>query len=486
MSDDILKRNFKPIKKKTPKVDLILEDKIEIASPLKRFLAFVIDLFIIQILLIPFSNYIEKNLTFTTDFSKNISLLESNPELLSSLSFFVFMVFLILFFYFVYFEYKLGQTPGKLILGIRVINYSLEKNASKKANESEKLNFLQSVMRNLFFIPLFPFYLLWFIDPIYLIFTQKRLSDNFSKTIVVNSKEPITKENILLVLKISSIIFLFIIILSYIFPYLTDLPQTTYGKNVAIIPIHGTISVSEGDMFSSGVVSSESVISKLDKVLKNKEIKAVIFDINSPGGSPVPTDEISQKIKELKKYNITTIALIREYGASGAYWIASSCDYIFANRMSLVGSIGVIGSYLDFSGLLQRYNITYQRYVSGELKDMGSPFKPASEEEKKVFQKLIDDLNEIFIEEVSLNRNLSIEDVRKLATGQVYLGIEAKKLKLIDEIGTKQDAINFIEKNLNINANVIEYKDTKSIFDSLLASKSKLGNFIYPILPTIN
>ncbi|MEM2138608.1 MAG: signal peptide peptidase SppA [Candidatus Woesearchaeota archaeon] len=492
---------------KEPKVDFVLnENNLNKASILKRIIAFILDLIIIQILLSPLSVLIENKFQFGNDFNQNFNLLYNNPNILSDLMFITFLIFLIIFFYFVYFEYKLGKTPGKLILGLKVINEKsnnllkkteenseieekqkeykniteniTDKNIKEISKKENSINIFQSILRNLFLIPLFPFYLLWIIDPVYLLMTKKRLSEKYSKTLLIEEKKTFDGNELLNILKSLAMIFFVILGISFLMPFFeTDI---NYGKNIAIIPMYGVISVSEGDMFSSDVISSDAVIKKIEKAENNKEIKAIIFDINSPGGSPVATDEISQKIKSLKQKNITTISVIREYGASGAYWIASSTDYIFANRMSLVGSIGVIGSYLDFSGLLNRYNITYQRYVSGNLKDMGSPFKQASEEEKIVFQKMINDLNEIFINEVSENRNLSVDYVRELATGQVYLGIEAKELGLIDEIGSKQDAIKLIEKKTNISANIIEYKESKSIFDNFLnaISNIKIGTFI--------
>src|SRR3990172_9614359 len=147
--------------------------------------------------------------------------------------------------------------------------------------------------------------------------------------------------------------------------------------NVAIIRIYGPILTTDGGLLSGEVTKSDDILKFIKKANESDEIKAVVFEINSPGGSAVASDEIGRAIKEMNK---TTVAWIREVGASGGYWIASSTDHIIANRMSITGSIGVIGSYLEFSGLLNRYNVTYQRMVSGKYKDMGSPFKELSDE----------------------------------------------------------------------------------------------------------
>lgn len=251
------------------------------------------------------------------------------------------------------------------------------------------------------------------------------------------------------------------------------------GANIAIIPLHGEIYATGHSGFSSDIVSSDEIVLLLDKADSDPGIKAIILDINSPGGSPVGSDEIGQKVKTLNK---TTVAVIREVGASGSYWIASSADYVFASRLSLVGSIGVIGSYLDFSGLMRDYNVTYQRYVSSDLKDMGSPFKEPSEKERKVMQKLIDDMNTMFIIEVAGNRNMSEKIVREIATGQVYLGTEAKELGLVDYLGSRQDAIAFLESKLNITAVPSTLVPEKSWMDLIptISYAGKTGKFINP------
>ncbi|MBN2421803.1 signal peptide peptidase SppA [Candidatus Woesearchaeota archaeon] len=251
--------------------------------------------------------------------------------------------------------------------------------------------------------------------------------------------------------------------------------------NVALIPITGVISLSEQDsLFGESVSSADSVIKTIEKVDLNPNIKAIIFEINSPGGYPVATDEISQKIKSINK---TTVAVIREIGASGAYWIASACDHVIANRMSVTGSIGVYGSYLEFSELLTRFNVTYRRFVAGDYKDLGSPYKDMSEEEQELYQRILNKLHEFFIKEVSENRGLSLEQTRELANGMIYLGVEAKELGLIDELGNRETAVKYLENKLNTTVKTTEFKDKKSIMDILgrLFSEPRItmGRFIY-------
>jgi protease-4 len=246
--------------------------------------------------------------------------------------------------------------------------------------------------------------------------------------------------------------------------------------NVALIPIKGMI-VPDGDVsaFGSSVASSTKIVKSIERAAKNPSIKAVIFEINSGGGTPVASDEIASAIKLLNK---TTVAWIREVGASGAYWIASACDIIVANRMSITGSFGVRGSYLEFSGLLHDYNITYQRLVGGKYKDMGSPFRRMTEEEEDILQGLLDTTHDYFIEEIAANRNLPKKRVRSLAEGQIFLGSQAKEFGLVDYLGGKQEVIELIENKLNITTNIVEYKEKKTLFGLLSQVLNEQSFFI--------
>jgi len=245
--------------------------------------------------------------------------------------------------------------------------------------------------------------------------------------------------------------------------------------NVAVIEITGTIVAdADTDFLFEDVTSSDDIRRLIRRADKNDKIEALIFKINSPGGSAVASEEIAN---EIKKINKTTVAWIREIGTSGAYWIASSSDHIVANRMSITGSIGVIASYLGFSGFLEDHNITYERLVSGNLKDIGSPFKDMTSEERELFQKSLDDIHNYFIEEIAENRGLRKRDVEKIATGAFYIGAEAKKLGLVDELGGRDEVIAYVEDQIGHEADFVRYETKKGFFESL--SKISSENSFY-------
>src|SRR3989338_2655552 len=235
--------------------------------------------------------------------------------------------------------------------------------------------------------------------------------------------------------------------------------------NVAVIDITGTILADEDvDFLFEDVTSSDDIRELIRKADRNDGIKAIVFRINSPGGSAVASEEIA---REIQKTNKTTVAWIREIGTSGAYWIASSADHVIANRMSITGSIGVIASYLGFAGFLEGHNVTYERLVSGNLKDIGSPFKEMTKEEKILFQKSLDSIHEYFVEEVAKNRNLKKKDVEKIATGQFFIGAEAKELGLVDELGGREEVIAYVEEKIGEEADFVNYETEKGFFGSL-------------------
>lgn len=243
--------------------------------------------------------------------------------------------------------------------------------------------------------------------------------------------------------------------------------------NVALISISGPIVAQKtAGLFGTGLVASEDIVELIEAADDNDEVQAIIFEINSPGGSAVGSYEIADAINKVNK---TTVAYIREVGASGGYWAASATDHIFANKMSAVGSIGVIGSYLEFAGLLEDYNITYRRLVSGEHKDMGIPFKELTKEEERLIQERLDSIRDIFVASVAENRGMSVAEVDKIATGLFFLGAEGKELGLIDEFGGYDEAVQYIEERLETKAEVAEYKKTRGlaeIFGELFSEQS--------------
>jgi len=249
-------------------------------------------------------------------------------------------------------------------------------------------------------------------------------------------------------------------------------PTQLMTGNVAVVPIKGEITTGDGvsGFFENSGTPSAKIVEWIKEAQDSEKTKAILLEIDSPGGSPVATEEIATAVKNANK---TVVAVIRETGASGAYWVASSADYIFASKMSVTGSIGVVGSRLEFAGLLKDYNVTYRRLVSGQYKDAGTRWKEMTPEEEKLFQKVLDQVHDDFINAVAENRKMPVEKVKELAHGFIFTGAQAKELGLIDAIGNKEDAIKHIEQELGITAKTYEFKQSKSFFEELLGMSSQ-------------
>lgn len=270
------------------------------------------------------------------------------------------------------------------------------------------------------------------------------------------------------ILGMKFLVFLFfLLILSSIVASI--IPAELETGNVAVIPIKGLISTNAEQQLLGGI-SSQTIVELIEKAEDISTIKGIILEIDSPGGTPVASDEIASAVKKAEK---PVVAVIRETGASGAYWIASAADKIYANRMSMTGSIGVRASRLEFAGFIQDHNITYRRLVAGKYKDAGNMWKEMTEEEQALYQKMLDDLHEEFIQTVSKNRKMPEEQVRELATGFVFLGREAKELGLIDELGAKDDAVKYLEDKLNITAETVIYKKKGTLFEEMAGISSE-------------
>lgn len=220
--------------------------------------------------------------------------------------------------------------------------------------------------------------------------------------------------------------------------------------NVLGVNIHGSIYTyipidNEGNTIEDyqDAVASEDIIYMLKDAKYQSNIKAIVFEVDSPGGSPVAGEEISKAIKDVGK---PTIAFIRDFGDSAAYMAISGVDKIFASKFSDVGGIGVTMSYLSNANKNQKEGYQYEQLISAKYKDSGNPDKILTAEEKVIFMRDLKIMHENFVKMISENRGLPIEAVKKIADGSTVLGVQAKELGLIDEIGGLYEVENYLQK----------------------------------------
>ncbi len=222
----------------------------------------------------------------------------------------------------------------------------------------------------------------------------------------------------------------------------SDMPVLGRGS-VAIIPIKGMITMGgcPGGLFFIEDCAQVGVIKKyLKEAGEDSSIKAIVLDIDSGGGNVVASRELMRAVKKIRKKK-PVVSWIGEVGASGAYYVASASDIIVADEDSITGSIGVIMFVQHYYELFDEIGINVTVIKSGNVKDIASPYRPMKKAEVKKLQDMIDEVYMDFVNDVAKNRKLTPKYVQKVADGSIYLGSQAKELKLIDENGGLEYAI---------------------------------------------
>lgn len=244
----------------------------------------------------------------------------------------------------------------------------------------------------------------------------------------------------------------------------------TFGEGVAVIHIDGVIA-GTGDIYS-GYITPEYILDQLDQAEYDDSVKAVVLRVDSPGGTVAASEEIASMVKDYKKPIIVSIG---DVGASGAYMVSSQADEIWAMPGSAVGSIGVISEIPNVKGLLDKVGVEFTVITAGKYKDTGSPYRPLTEEEKSLIQGEVDEAYGQFVGIVAEGRDLPRSKVESMATGQTWSGSRAKKLGLIDEIGTYQDALDAAAKAGGIEGDydIISFESGDDFVNALLGITSR-------------
>lgn len=203
------------------------------------------------------------------------------------------------------------------------------------------------------------------------------------------------------------------------------------GEKVAVVPIEGEI------------VDARETLDLLHKYARNSSVKAVVVRINSPGGAIAPSQEIYSAIRRIREQGTPVVASMDSVAASGGYYIASACDPIVANSGTITGSIGVILQWFDVKDLVTWAKLKPETITSGAMKDAGSPYREMTDAERQYFQGIVTQLHSQFVRDVAAGRKskLKIEDVARIADGRIFTGEQALALKLVDQIGTIDDAV---------------------------------------------
>src|SRR4030043_2301080 len=257
---------------------------------------------------------------------------------------------------------------------------------------------------------------------------------------------------------IAALLIFFFTLLFFIGRYSGAKPgRFVFGDKIAIVEIKGVITQSSG------------IIEELQIYLEDEGVKAIILRIDSPGGGVGPSQEIHREIlkSKSKKKVITSMGSV---AASGGYYIACASDLIVANPGTITGSIGVLMHFSNFEELLKKIGIKGMVLKSGEHKDIGSPFREMTAEEKRIMQEVLDNVHQQFIRAVAEGRKLDYSKVVQIADGRILTGEQAKNLGWVAKMGNLQDTIDITAKMVGIEGipNVLYPKKRISIWELLL------------------
>jgi protease-4 len=238
-----------------------------------------------------------------------------------------------------------------------------------------------------------------------------------------------------------------------------------FGDRIGVVDLDGVI------------LSPQPVVGELKKFADDSSIKAIILHVNSPGGGVAASEEIYREVKRIRAEKKKRVVVsIESVGASGAYYVASASDKIYADQGSIVGSIGVIAEWVNYGDLLKWAKLKNVVIKTGEFKDTGNPARDLTPSEQAYMQSLIDNMFGQFVKAVADGRNLKFDDVKSIADGKVWTGEQAKSMKLIDEVGDFEAAVKDTARAVNISGEptlVHPEKDRKTMLDLLTGDVSQ-------------
>ena len=262
----------------------------------------------------------------------------------------------------------------------------------------------------------------------------------------------------------------------------------TGAAKVVMVDLSGLISSQDqGGLLAESPNMVARIKEELTKAAEDEKVKAVVLRINSPGGTVSASDILYHEVKAFKeKRKVPVVASIVDVGASGGYYIAAASDKILAHPASVTGSVGVIMMTVNAQGLLEKIGVQTTAVTSGPQKDMGSPFRPMTPEERAIFQSVIDSFYTRFLTVVKDGRpNLSAEQVRKLADGRIYSGEQAMANGLVDGVGYLDDAIESAKQAAGLTeARVIVYRRPGEYRNNIYSAWMTGGGM--PSLPSLD
>jgi protease-4 len=262
----------------------------------------------------------------------------------------------------------------------------------------------------------------------------------------------------------------FVSVKTYLKAFKSESSSSSKNK-IAVIVTEGEIVTDKG---GSGIISSDEIAAEIRKARLDKNVKAIVLRINSPGGSALASDVMWREVVLAKKAK-PIIASISDYGASGGYYMAMGCNKIVAHPSTITGSIGIFGVLFNMQPFLQdKLGITTDRVKTGKYSDILTVTRPLSDPEKRIIQRSVEEGYERFTSKAAQGRSISEDSLKSVASGRVWSGIEAKNIGLIDELGGLEAAITIAAKSAKVEKDykIKYYPEQKSFLENILTELS--------------
>jgi protease IV len=261
---------------------------------------------------------------------------------------------------------------------------------------------------------------------------------------------------------IAALVFLFglfvLALVSWMFSDESDETTTTGGEKIAVVEL------------KEEIVSSEEIVRQFKKYRENKSVRAIVFRVETPGGGVAASQEIYKEVKKTRDAGRPVVVSMGSMAASGGYYVSCGATKIVANPGTLTGSIGVVSHFMNFEPLMKKIGVEETTMKTGKFKDIGSPYRKTTEEEKQYFNMVIGDVYDQFVDVIAEERGLERQEVLKYADGRIFTGRQAVEYGFVDTLGTMEDAVSIAAELGNIHGkpNIVKEKKRKTWFEILV------------------
>ncbi|AST92856.1 signal peptide peptidase SppA [Sutcliffiella cohnii] len=248
------------------------------------------------------------------------------------------------------------------------------------------------------------------------------------------------------------------------------------NRKVLVMELNGVIQDTGESLFMTSGYQHRKFLKMLDQAKEDDGVKGIILKVNTPGGGVYESAEIHRKLVEIKEETDKPIYIsMGSMAASGGYYISAPADKIFATPETLTGSIGVIMQGINFGELAERYGVKFETIKSGEYKDILSQTRDMTESERSILQDMVDSMYSRFVDVIVDGRNMSEAEVRQVADGRIYDGVQAKDINLVDELGYYDDVLDALKDDYKLgNVQVVQYQENIGLGSLFLMKTSSL------------